>query len=147
VTGTTSRILRVFQTRLNHALTCQFWRPFRQFPQSTFLVEGQLYLMKTIKQPAAPPATEPRDAQAELAGIISEHPFLKGLDPHQCRILQDCAMLVRFKAGEIIFREGDPANRFYLILRGKVALESLGKQGRIPIQTIKHGDVLGWSWL
>ncbi len=57
-------------------------------------------------------------------------------------------MLSHFEAGELIFREGDPANRFYLIQEGKVALES-EKTGQRPvlIQTLGVGEVLGWSWL
>jgi CRP-like cAMP-binding protein len=84
----------------------------------------------------------------KLAALIKSHPFFKGLDPHQQRLLADCAMEKTFKAGEIIFREGDPANRFYLILDGKVVLESyVLDRGRVEIQTIEAGDVLGWSWL
>jgi CRP-like cAMP-binding protein len=57
-------------------------------------------------------------------------------------------MLTRFRAGELLFREGDPANRFYLILAGKVALEAhLRDQGVARIQIVENGDVLGWSWL
>jgi CRP-like cAMP-binding protein len=104
--------------------------------------------MNTINQ--SPPAPGPPacpDPAYELENILAAHPFLKGLDPHQFRILQDCSMMMKFKPGEMIFREGDPANRFYLILRGKVTLESVTRHGRIPVQTVGDGDVLGWSWL
>ena len=87
-------------------------------------------------------------AQSKLAGIIASHPFLKDLDPHQRRLLADCAMEKTFETDELIFPEGDPANRFYLILEGKVVLESyVQERGRVEIQTIEAGDVLGWSWL
>lgn len=80
--------------------------------------------------------------------LLAEHPFVKGLNPHQLRLLNDCAMEVNFQADELIFREGDPANRFYLILEGNVALESYTEEaGRIPIQIVGAGEVLGWSWL
>jgi CRP/FNR family cyclic AMP-dependent transcriptional regulator len=79
---------------------------------------------------------------------IKKHPFLEGMSPHQIRLLSDCAMRAHFGAGELIFREGDPANRFYLILKGKVALESfMQDKGHTLIQSIGSGDVLGWSWL
>ena len=63
-------------------------------------------------------------------------------------VLADSAMQVTFKPGDFVLREGEPANRFYLIQKGKVALES-NKLGFEPvlIQTIGDGDVLGWSWL
>jgi CRP-like cAMP-binding protein len=80
--------------------------------------------------------------------IISTHPFLAGMSPHQLRVLSDCAIALHFTANELIFREGDPANRFYLLRSGTVALESQvqGKRKAL-IQTIGAGDVLGWSWL
>ena len=57
-------------------------------------------------------------------------------------------MFTKFKPGELIFREGDPANRFYLILEGKVSLESHAREtGVTPIQCVEDGEVLGWSWL
>ena len=56
-------------------------------------------------------------------------------------------MLKKIEPGELIFREGDPANSFYLIQQGKVVLESQAGGGRIPVQTVETGEVLGWSWL
>ena len=45
-------------------------------------------------------------------------------------------------------REGELANRFYLIERGKVVLESGEKSGdSLIIETIGAGDLLGWSWM
>lgn len=87
-------------------------------------------------------------AAQDLGIIIAEHPFLKGLSPHQHRILTDCAMFTKFKPDELLLREGDPANRFYLILRGKVSVESYGSElGVTPVETVGGGEVLGWSWL
>jgi len=85
---------------------------------------------------------------ASIENIIKNHPFLEGLSPHQYRILSDCAMKTRFATDEVIFREGDPANRFYLIQKGGVALESFTRErGRVQIQAVGPGEVLGWSWL
>jgi len=83
-----------------------------------------------------------------LESIIAELPFLKGLHSKHLQTLADNAMQSHFETGELIFREGDPANRFYLIQHGQVALESSPKDRPvIRIQTIGAGDVLGWSWL
>jgi len=84
----------------------------------------------------------------DLRALISAHSFFKGLRSEHIDALIDCAMKVEFKPGEVIFREGDPANRFYLILKGEVALEaSMGKAAPAHIETIGAGEVLGWSWL
>ena len=70
------------------------------------------------------------------------------MGPHHLRLLSDCAMPARFAANELILREGDPANRFYLLQKGAVALESqLLGSSKALIQTLGAGDILGWSWL
>ena len=83
-----------------------------------------------------------------LEDSIVQHPFLKGMSADHLKILVDSATQAEFATGETIFREGDPANRFYLIQEGRVELLSR-KQDRPPveIQTIGAGNVLGWSWL
>ena len=54
----------------------------------------------------------------------------------------------RFEAGSYIFREGEEADRFYLIREGKVALQlSSDRHGPLNILTLGEGDILGWSWL
>ncbi|MEP6810507.1 MAG: cyclic nucleotide-binding domain-containing protein [Chthoniobacterales bacterium] len=79
---------------------------------------------------------------------VAAHPFLIGLDEHHVRLLADCAVRVTFEADQIVFREGETANRFYLIERGEVVLESTTPTGEaIAIDRIGDGDLLGWSWL
>jgi CRP-like cAMP-binding protein len=63
-------------------------------------------------------------------------------------LLTDCAVARHFNAKQMILREGEFANGFYLIETGKVALESeTGFGESIAIQTIGAGDLLGWSWM
>jgi len=53
-----------------------------------------------------------------------------------------------FKANEILFREGEPANRFFLVRSGKIALEShVPGNGAMRVAQVGEGEVLGWSWL
>lgn len=76
------------------------------------------------------------------------HYFLKGMSKEHLEILQDASMYAQFEPGEVIFREGEPANRFYLIHTGEVELETAVEgKGMISIQKLGPGDVLGWSWL
>jgi len=57
-------------------------------------------------------------------------------------------METEFAPGQYIFRQNDPANRFYLILSGEVSLEIESKDRRImPIRLAGPGEELGWSWL
>lgn len=82
------------------------------------------------------------------AALIAEHALFKGLAPQYLALVTEAAMLKEFAAGEVIFREGDPANRFYLILDGEVVLEDpIKDRDPVLLQTIGADDVLGWSWL
>lgn len=83
------------------------------------------------------------------AATLAAQPFLKGMPPKHLKVLADHAMPAKFKAGDLIFDEGRPANRFYLVCSGKVALQSMAdsEHESIPIETIEAGSVLGWSWL
>lgn len=83
-----------------------------------------------------------------LGELIGEHAFFRDLAPQHVELLTEAAMLKEFKAGEVIFEEGDPANRFYILRSGEVELLSEGENGRAAsVQRIGPGDVLGWSWL
>jgi CRP/FNR family cyclic AMP-dependent transcriptional regulator len=83
-----------------------------------------------------------------LVTRVALHPFLAGMNREQLALLTDCARPVHFGKGQIIFREGEMANRFYLIEAGKVVLESSEGLGNPAIiDTIGPGDLLGWSWM
>jgi CRP-like cAMP-binding protein len=79
---------------------------------------------------------------------VALHPFLAGMNRKDLALLTDCAMVVQFAPGEIIFREGENANRFYLLESGRVVLESKRPVGEpFVIDTVRAGDLLGWSWM
>ena len=78
---------------------------------------------------------------------IAAHAFFASLPPEKVAVVVQGATEKEFHAGEFIFREGEPANRFYLIENGGVALEAHEPAGStFPIQSLLAGDVLGWSW-
>jgi CRP/FNR family cyclic AMP-dependent transcriptional regulator len=89
----------------------------------------------------------PAGALPPLLREIAEHPFLRDLSEKYLSVLADCAMRAHFATDEQIFREGHPANRFYLVKHGKIALERTSELGRNTIQVIGANEVLGWSWL
>jgi CRP-like cAMP-binding protein len=83
-----------------------------------------------------------------IAELLEEHPFFKGLRPEDIALIAGCGQNVMFREDEFIFREGEPADRFYIIRHGRVALEThVPARGPLIIETIAEGDVLGWSWL
>src|SRR5581483_7839362 len=84
----------------------------------------------------------------DLLKAISKHLFLKGLPAKHLARLAECAMFSHFDSDQVVFQEGDIANRFYLLTSGEVVLETGQTEGdTISIETLGKGDVLGWSWL
>ena len=48
--------------------------------------------------------------------------------------------------GELLFDSGDPADHFYVLIKGRVRL-SLGKAGPVVYMAKYPGEVIGWSSL
>jgi CRP/FNR family transcriptional regulator, cyclic AMP receptor protein len=85
---------------------------------------------------------------ASLYSLIEKQPIFKDLSRHHLEYLASLAMPIEFEPDRLIFKEGNPANRFYVILEGKVALETKGKKrGMVTMQVLGPGEDLGWSWL
>jgi len=83
-----------------------------------------------------------------LEPLLAEHPFFKGFAPQHLNLLVGCASNVRYNPGEFLFREGEEADKFFVIRHGKIAVEAfIPQKGPITIQTLDEGDILGWSWL
>lgn len=83
-----------------------------------------------------------------LNEAIAEHPFFQGMKAGHIATLTEGARAAKFKAGEVLFREKEPANQFYLIESGRVVLEAHEPaDGTLPIQKLGAGEILGWSWL
>ncbi len=79
---------------------------------------------------------------------IAAHPFFKGMKPDHIRVLAQSVTPTFFEKGQVIFKAGEPANGFYLIEQGAVALEgSALDDGPITADTVAAGEALGWSWL
>jgi CRP/FNR family cyclic AMP-dependent transcriptional regulator len=75
-------------------------------------------------------------------------PLFEGLASGELSLLAGCAGNVRFTAGTQLFRRGDPADSFYVIRHGSIALETfVPERGPVVIETLEAGEVLGWSWL
>ena len=80
--------------------------------------------------------------------LLYEHPFFTGLDDDALTLIAGCAQNMHAHEGEYLYREGDPAEAFYVIRHGRVAVEAHQPAGgSLVIDTVDDGEVLGWSWL
>ncbi len=84
----------------------------------------------------------------ENPAIVGAEPLLRGLPPEQIALLTTAARRVSIPVHQRLFEEGGPADRFWIIDAGQVALDVLAPGvGRLTIATLGRGDVVGLSWL
>jgi CRP-like cAMP-binding protein len=79
---------------------------------------------------------------------LPDHPFFAGLGADAMALVSGCATNVSFATDEFLFHEGEPADRFFVIRRGRVAIEvHAPAAGTVVLDTADAGDIVGWSWL
>jgi CRP/FNR family cyclic AMP-dependent transcriptional regulator len=83
-----------------------------------------------------------------LAARVAAQPFFASLSRADLMALCETGRQVAYPAGTRLFADGGPADRFWLLERGSVALDLHAPgRGDQVIETLTAGTVLGWSWL
>ncbi len=83
-----------------------------------------------------------------LEQVLAEIPTFSGLEDSQLKLIAGCGQNTRVGAGALLLREGEAADTFYLIRRGRIALEVHAPgAGALRIETLGADEVVGWSWL
>lgn len=80
--------------------------------------------------------------------MIKAHkiPLFSGLDPEQLEPLADGFRSDLYEADSIVFSQGDPADRLYILLSGKVAIKFKPPDGEVlTVSEVESGGVFGWS--
>jgi CRP-like cAMP-binding protein len=72
--------------------------------------------------------------------------FLEGFPPDYLQPLAAVAKTVNVPADTVLFREGEKSPSIYVVISGKVALETwMRGNGVTRIQTVGPGKLLGWT--
>jgi len=80
--------------------------------------------------------------------VLGAQAFMRGMPPAQLAKLAELCEHVSIPSRERLFDEGSRADRFWLIDAGQVTLDAnVPGQGRVIIETLGRGDVLGLSWM
>ncbi|MET7639916.1 cyclic nucleotide-binding domain-containing protein [Streptomyces sp. NPDC005438] len=81
-------------------------------------------------------------------GFTARHGLMAAVPPNRRDSLMALSRQVSFPTGTRIFDEGGPAEQFWIVHTGSVALE-MRLPGRRPLVLERVGisDLLGWSWL
>ena len=83
-----------------------------------------------------------------IEALLVEVPAFEEMTSEHLALIAGCAVNRVFEDGDLLAREGDPANTFYVLRRGDVALEiHIPQRGALVIETLHAHDLVGWSWL
>ena len=76
--------------------------------------------------------------------ILRRVPVFAACTEDQLHLIADRTRLVEYKKGELVYREGDPADAFYIISSGRVRVFTRTPQGDEKTLTVLHnGDSFG----
>jgi CRP-like cAMP-binding protein len=80
--------------------------------------------------------------------LAQELPALAALTPEHRRTIAGCGRNRVFARGDALVREGGPADAFFVLRSGSVAIETRDPaRGPVTVETIHPGELVGWSWL
>ena len=82
-----------------------------------------------------------------IRDLLARQPVLSDLEPADIDLIAGCAHIEVVEPGTFLAREGDPADRFFVLRAGKVALALQAPTGPLVVETLGPGDLVGWSWL
>ena len=85
---------------------------------------------------------------SSIKDYLSSHAFFSGLNDDFIEFLADSATKMRIKEGESLFKQGERADKFYLLRSGQISIQVPALMGpTLDIQTLGEDQILGWSWL
>ncbi len=83
-----------------------------------------------------------------IEDYLSTHIFFSGLDESFLNFVSSSATELQIKKGDILFRQGEHANKFYLLRDGQVSMQIPALVGPVlEVQNLGENQILGWSWL
>ena len=78
--------------------------------------------------------------------LIDQTDLARGMSWEFTNEVYDITSTESFAEGDFLFREGDKAKYFYVLLEGRVRL-SMGEAGRMVYIVDRPGETFGWSSL
>jgi len=83
-----------------------------------------------------------------IEDLLGQVPAFQALPATHRATISGCGRTAVFEANDYLMREGDPADVFYVLRSGMVAVQTeVPQRGAITVDTLQAGELLGWSWL
>jgi len=87
-------------------------------------------------------------ASNSITQVLADAPVFQGMSTEYVERLAGHAAERKVENGTCLFRSGDPAKHFYLLVEGEISIEIPALSGpTLQVQRLKPVRVLGWSWL
>ena len=82
----------------------------------------------------------------ETVEELQKIPWFKELNQEHLLKIAGITQLRRIQAGEVVFREDDKEDDVYIVMEGRVALDScVPQRGKVRFYTADPWEVFGWS--
>jgi CRP/FNR family cyclic AMP-dependent transcriptional regulator len=76
--------------------------------------------------------------------LFQRVPLFEGISPAERATLSKAAQLRTYRRGDVIVRQGQPGESFFVIVRGRVAVTILSPEGReVVLNSLGEGDHFG----
>jgi len=75
--------------------------------------------------------------------LMTTFPLLQGFTVAGAEMLMECGEVKRFKAGDVLFKEGDPPSSTLLLLEGALQAYLVRQGGEVLLHTAEPGAILG----
>ena len=83
-----------------------------------------------------------------ITEYLSAHEFFSEFSDDVLKFLCECSSTREIKKGQILFLQGEHADKFYIVRSGRISIQMPAIMGpTLEIQTVDEDQVLGWSWL
>ncbi|MCK4842535.1 MAG: cyclic nucleotide-binding domain-containing protein [Methylococcales bacterium] len=83
-----------------------------------------------------------------IAEYLSNHEFFSELSEDILKLLCESASMLEVKKRQVLFRQGERADKFYIVRNGRISVQIPAITGpTLEVQTLSTDQILGWSWL
>jgi CRP/FNR family cyclic AMP-dependent transcriptional regulator len=82
-----------------------------------------------------------------ISDLLARHELFSGLDAADVDLVSGCARNEVVGPGTLLAREGEVADRFFVVRQGTVAIELHAAGGPLVVDTAGAGEAVGWAWI
>jgi len=86
---------------------------------------------------------EPISGNLPVCAFVSSSHLFKKVDENDLALVYKSGRLQKYAAGQVIIREGDEGQEFFLLMSGTVRVVTAGKQSSVELAQLSRGAYFG----